>query len=164
MPTCALLPHVFMVGLVKRPIMEAINATVWISILETIVSVSTVTLSHYHCLKLLEINRCNYGDPCANGKCSTTVNGITPNFTCQCDDGWTGVNCDTSTFIHFSSFLSVLYFSVIDFCVPDPCQYNSTCTPKFKGYNCTCLTGLTGLNCSTSKLFSKLLYSIIKFQ
>ncbi|KAF1755480.1 hypothetical protein GCK72_022049 [Caenorhabditis remanei] len=80
-----------------------------------------------------QINRCNYGDPCVNGKCSTTVNGITPNFTCQCDDGWTGVNCDT----------------MIDFCVPDPCQYNSTCTPKFKGYNCTCLTGLTGLNCST---------------
>uniref|UniRef100_A0A1I7UMB8 EGF-like domain-containing protein n=1 Tax=Caenorhabditis tropicalis TaxID=1561998 RepID=A0A1I7UMB8_9PELO len=80
-----------------------------------------------------EINRCNYGDPCVHGKCSTTVDGITPDFTCACDDGWTGVNCDT----------------MIDFCVPDPCQYNSTCTPKFKGYNCTCLTGLTGANCST---------------
>ncbi|ULT92610.1 hypothetical protein L3Y34_010007 [Caenorhabditis briggsae] len=80
-----------------------------------------------------EINRCDYGDPCVNGKCTTTVNGITPDFTCDCDDGWTGVNCDT----------------MIDFCTPDPCQYNSTCTPKFKGYNCTCLTGLTDVNCST---------------
>lgn len=79
-----------------------------------------------------EINRCNYGDPCVNGKCETTVDGITTNYTCTCDDGWTGANCET----------------MIDFCTPDPCKYNSTCTPKFKGYDCTCLTGLTGANCS----------------
>ncbi|CAB63408.4 EGF-like domain-containing protein [Caenorhabditis elegans] len=79
------------------------------------------------------INRCDYGKPCNNGKCASTIDGITTNYTCTCDDGWTGTNCDT----------------MIDFCIPNPCSYNSTCKPKFKGYDCTCITGLTGVNCST---------------
>ncbi|CAB63409.2 EGF-like domain-containing protein [Caenorhabditis elegans] len=90
-------------------------------------------LSQYFGTNCEEINRCNYADPCVNGDCQTTVDGITTNYTCTCDSGWTGENCDT----------------MIDYCIPNPCSYNSTCSPYFKGFNCTCITGLTGANCST---------------
>ena len=39
---------------------------------------------------VLDINECE-SDPCINGKCKDGNN----KYTCECDPGYTGVNCET---------------------------------------------------------------------
>ena len=47
------------------------------------------------CFCISDINEC-LSNPCANGQCTQPL----PNFyTCLCDSGWQGLNCDQGKFI-----------------------------------------------------------------
>jgi hypothetical protein len=65
-------------------------------------------------------------NPCEHGVCLEEVN----DYTCQCEKGWTGANCDQS----------------IDDCTPDPCV-NGTCVDGHDSYTCHCEAGWFGVNC-----------------
>ena len=53
-------------------------------------------------------------------------------YTCQCDLGWAGTNCDQDA----------------DDCISNPCLNGATCTDTgLNSYECTCATGWTGSNC-----------------
>ncbi|XP_072036251.1 uncharacterized protein [Amphiura filiformis] len=65
--------------------------------------------------------------PCVNGVC---VDGIN-RYTCVCDSGWTGTNCDTN----------------IDDCANVPCA-NGLCVDGINQYTCMCNPGWTGTNCN----------------
>ncbi len=69
-------------------------------------------------------------DPCVNGTCQ---NGPS-SYTCQCDAGWTGTNCETN----------------IDDCAGSPCQNGGACTDGVNGYTCACAAGFSGANCETN--------------
>ncbi|XP_019616714.1 PREDICTED: neurogenic locus notch homolog protein 1-like [Branchiostoma belcheri] len=63
--------------------------------------------------------------PCANGTCTDGV----ASYTCSCENGWTGNNCDQ-----------------IDDCASSPCAHG-TCTDGDASYTCSCENGWTGNNC-----------------
>ena len=42
---------------------------------------------------LVDIDECS-SNPCAHGQCGDYVN----QYTCTCDVGWTGINCDVGEF------------------------------------------------------------------
>ena len=48
------------------------------------------------------------------------------------------------------SVLSILTFTDIDDCSPDPC-YHGSCVDGVDSYRCTCITGYTGTLCDISK-------------
>ncbi|CAG2221097.1 unnamed protein product [Mytilus edulis] len=64
-------------------------------------------------------------NPCKQGLCSNNANG----YTCTCDAGYTGINCD----IHL-------------YCTSNPCM-KGLCSNNANGYTCKCDTGYTGINC-----------------
>ena len=47
---------------------------------------------------------------------------------------------------------TLVHFSDIDECLPEPCQNNATCVDLVDAFDCTCLVGYTGTVCETSKL------------
>lgn len=51
-------------------------------------------LCHFHFQFISDINECQ-SSPCVNGNCTNHVN----NYTCECQPGFTGVNCDKGLFI-----------------------------------------------------------------
>lgn len=65
-------------------------------------------------------------NPCEHGVCFENVN----DYTCQCEKGWTGANCEQG----------------IDDCEPDPCV-NGTCVDGHNSYTCHCEAGWFGVNC-----------------
>ncbi|XP_078693601.1 uncharacterized protein LOC144923157 isoform X2 [Branchiostoma floridae x Branchiostoma belcheri] len=64
--------------------------------------------------------------PCAHGTCT----GGNQGYTCSCESGWTGRNCDQD----------------IDDCLSSPCAHG-TCTDGVASYTCSCENGWTGNNC-----------------
>ncbi|XP_078610807.1 uncharacterized protein LOC144881533 [Branchiostoma floridae x Branchiostoma japonicum] len=64
--------------------------------------------------------------PCAHGTC-TDDGG---NYTCSCENGWTGHDCDQD----------------IDECASSPCSQGS-CTDDVGSYTCKCEIGWTGHDC-----------------
>ena len=44
-----------------------------------------------------DVNECS-SDPCMNGQCQDGIN----QYTCICDPGWEGVNCDVSKFLNIT--------------------------------------------------------------
>jgi len=72
-----------------------------------------------------EIDDCA-SNPCQHGQCQDKLN----NYTCTCDEGWTGKNCDQD----------------IDDCASEPCQHGQ-CQDKLNNYTCACHCGWTGKNC-----------------
>ncbi len=65
-------------------------------------------------------------NPCAHGVCIEGVNV----YSCQCEKGWTGVNC----------------YQNIDDCDPDPCVHGN-CVDGIEDYSCYCENGWTGAEC-----------------
>ncbi|XP_066275060.1 fibropellin-1-like [Branchiostoma lanceolatum] len=66
------------------------------------------------------------GSPCVHGTC-TDDNG---NYTCTCENGWEGTDCDQD----------------IDDCASSPCVHG-TCKDGFMNYTCSCENGWEGTNC-----------------
>ncbi|XP_078661784.1 uncharacterized protein LOC144905847 [Branchiostoma floridae x Branchiostoma belcheri] len=64
--------------------------------------------------------------PCAHGTCTDGV----ASYTCSCENGWTGNNCDQD----------------LDDCLSSPCVHG-TCTDGVASYTCSCENGWTGNNC-----------------
>lgn len=60
------------------------------------------------------------------GTCVDQING----YKCQCQPGYTGIDCDVD----------------IDECQSSPC-INGTCVNKVNGYNCVCQAGFNGTRC-----------------
>ena len=67
-----------------------------------------------------------------DGTCTDGVNS----FTCNCVDGFTGMNCATN----------------IDDCDPNPCTNGSTCIDKINSFACNCVDGFTGNQCQGGML------------
>ncbi|XP_035671881.1 fibropellin-3-like [Branchiostoma floridae] len=67
---------------------------------------------------------------CVHGTC-TDANG---GYTCTCENGWEGTNCDQD----------------INECNNSPCVHGS-CIDAIGGYTCTCQNGWEGTNCDLSK-------------
>ncbi|CAL1527991.1 unnamed protein product [Lymnaea stagnalis] len=65
---------------------------------------------------------------CRNGVCSQIMPHI---FSCVCNDGWTGENCDES----------------FDPCGSFPCYNGGQCIRNASSYSCTCPKGTSGLFC-----------------
>ena len=66
-------------------------------------------------------------DPCDHGTCSNNASG----YTCQCDPGYDGTDCDHD----------------VDDCASAPCQNGGVCSDTTSGYTCGCPAGFTGANC-----------------
>ncbi|KAI8515110.1 hypothetical protein Bbelb_077010 [Branchiostoma belcheri] len=64
--------------------------------------------------------------PCAHGTCT----GGNQGYTCTCESGWAGRNCDQD----------------IDECLSSQCAHG-TCTNVVGSYTCSCENGWTGNNC-----------------
>ena len=73
--------------------------------------------------------------PCQNG--GTCVDGIN-SYTCDCDLGFEGDNCETD----------------IDDCVSRPCQNGGTCDDGINSFSCDCVPGYTGDRCETGSINS----------
>ena len=69
-------------------------------------------------------------NPCLNGYCTQELN--TYAFTCICNPGYTGLNCE-------------IY---IDQCQNIVCQNGGSCYTTGQSYKCACLQGYTGYDCS----------------
>ena len=76
----------------------------------------------------LPVDHCA-ANPCQHGTCTNDTSG----YTCACDAGYTGTNCQTN----------------IDDCAATPCQNGGACSDGLGGYTCTCPPGFTGANCQT---------------
>ncbi|XP_078582473.1 uncharacterized protein LOC144865519 isoform X2 [Branchiostoma floridae x Branchiostoma japonicum] len=64
--------------------------------------------------------------PCAHGTCTDGVGS----YTCSCENGWGGTNCD----------------QYIDDCVASPCIHGN-CTDGEGSYTCSCENGWEGTDC-----------------
>ena len=73
--------------------------------------------------------------PCQNG--GTCVDGIN-SYTCNCDLGFDGDNCETD----------------IDDCASSPCQNGGTCNDGINSFSCDCVPGYTGDRCETGNMNS----------
>ncbi|XP_078612837.1 uncharacterized protein LOC144882728 [Branchiostoma floridae x Branchiostoma japonicum] len=67
--------------------------------------------------------------PCVHGICTDGVGS----YTCSCENGWTGQDCDQD----------------IDECASSPCLLGGTCLDHVDGYSCVCPKETTGKNCET---------------
>ncbi|XP_078612396.1 uncharacterized protein LOC144882466 [Branchiostoma floridae x Branchiostoma japonicum] len=85
----------------------------------------------YRTLTLCEVQIDGEPDECATSPCSHgTCYDAIGSYTCTCQNGWEGTNCDTS----------------IDDCASSPCVHG-TCIDGHMSYTCTCENGWMGDNC-----------------
>ncbi|XP_078582422.1 uncharacterized protein LOC144865499 isoform X1 [Branchiostoma floridae x Branchiostoma japonicum] len=82
------------------------------------------------CADINDINECNTS-PCVHGTCTDDIGG----YTCTCQNGWEGTNCDRN----------------IDECASDPCQNGGICQDGVNSYTCSCLTGFHGDQCESGQ-------------
>uniref|UniRef100_F1KVD9 Delta-like protein n=1 Tax=Ascaris suum TaxID=6253 RepID=F1KVD9_ASCSU len=76
-----------------------------------------------------DLNYCTRHRPCMNGAmCLNTGHG---QYTCECSDGYSGVNCEIRTHD----------------CSTQPCLNGGTCAEKEGNYTCTCPRGYSGRHC-----------------
>ena len=81
-------------------------------------------------------------------------------YTCSCQRGYTGENCETRKFcFSFSTFSLKLMFNKLKFllvlpCILNaPCENNGICVNDLTGgYTCTCLNGYIGKHCGTRNM------------
>ncbi|ROI33858.1 Delta-like protein 4 [Anabarilius grahami] len=77
---------------------------------------------------------CSVTKPCVNG--ATCMNTGQGSYTCTCQPGFTGVNCELE----------------VRECDSSPCKNGGLCSDLDKGYVCTCLPGFEGTHCEHSLL------------
>ncbi|XP_053386521.1 collagen alpha-4(VI) chain-like [Mercenaria mercenaria] len=65
--------------------------------------------------------------PCKYGTCTDGIG----TYTCTCQAGYEGINCETET----------------NECDSNPCQNGGTCHDHLNSYTCTCTEDYTGINC-----------------
>lgn len=75
-------------------------------------------------------------DPCNPNPCqnSGTCTASGSSYTCNCQPGWSGTNCDLAS----------------QTCQPNPCQNGGTCYVYGGSYSCQCPPSYGGANCETS--------------
>ncbi|KAL4238407.1 hypothetical protein ACF0H5_003116 [Mactra antiquata] len=87
-----------------------------------------------------------HSNPCVHGTCSESQN----TYTCTCQYGYTGRNCDIalSLFLTSKPQTKTTQSSAIDYCSPNPCKFgfchNDTINHTF---TCICETGYFGTTC-----------------
>ncbi|XP_030621050.1 protein jagged-1b [Chanos chanos] len=81
-----------------------------------------------------DLNYCGTHQPCKNGgTCSNTE----PNeYQCECQEGFSGRNCDI----------------VEHACLSSPCMNEATCVENPSGFSCVCPHGWTGPTCAVAVL------------
>lgn len=74
--------------------------------------------------------------PCSNGGLCTETGASLTDYTCQCEEGFSGKNCEIEA----------------DLCqVIRPCQNGGSCIGTYNAYKCNCPMGFGGSNCERSK-------------
>ena len=77
--------------------------------------------------------------PCHNGGLCTETGSSLTDYTCQCEEGFSGRNCEIEA----------------DLCqVIRPCQNGGSCIGTYNAYKCNCPIGFGGSNCERSKFSS----------
>ena len=107
-----------------------------------------------------DVNDCEQG-PCTHGSCTDGVNS----YTCACDIGYSGTNCNEGSFIHLFIWLthnsSNTNIKDINECELYPCTHG-TCTDGASSYTCACDPGYSGKNCAEGmKRLHSLIYLLI---
>ncbi|XP_078661795.1 uncharacterized protein LOC144905857 [Branchiostoma floridae x Branchiostoma belcheri] len=111
---------------------------------------------------------CARWSPCVHGTCTDGNNGT---YTCVCENGWEGTNCDhgsddclSSPCVHGTCTDGVASYTCscengwtgnncdqdIDECASNPCWLGGTCLDHVNGYSCVCPKDTTGKNCETA--------------
>lgn len=103
---------------------------------------ATYYLSYFTCehdSRIVDGDECS-SNPCLNGNC----NDINFGYKCNCNAGYTGVNCEVN----------------INECDSNPCTPSqfTTCTDGVNDFTCNCIPGYSGKKCETSKCFLPKLY------
>ena len=79
-----------------------------------------------------DIDECA-SSPCQNGgTCTDSVNS----YTCNCDAGYSGDNCETD----------------INECASNPCLNGGTCIDGINSFTCNCVSGYAGDNCELGNI------------
>jgi len=74
--------------------------------------------------------------PCHNGGLCTETGPGSTDYSCSCEEGFSGRNCEVEA----------------DLCqVIRPCQNGGTCVGTYNAYKCNCPMGFAGQNCERSK-------------
>ncbi|XP_048830577.1 delta-like protein 4 [Brienomyrus brachyistius] len=81
-----------------------------------------------------DLNYCTHHKPCRNG--ATCMNTGQGSYTCTCQPGFTGVNCELE----------------VKECDSQPCRNGGRCMDLESGYHCVCLQGFEGPHCEHSLL------------
>ncbi|XP_065188393.1 uncharacterized protein LOC135819162 [Sycon ciliatum] len=82
-------------------------------------------------ISIQDINECG-SNPCMNGQCTPGI----AQYTCQCDAGWRGSNCEIKA-------------EDYNECLSNPCSNNATCVDGILSYKCICPDGYTGSVCQS---------------
>ena len=132
-------------------------------------------VEHVYASPSTDLNSCR-SLPCQNG--GICYNVAAGRYKCNCQDGFTGVNCETGqcfiVWYHCQGFLyntllpwlfngrcwrygifitqqMAIFLAAIDFCASSPCKNNGTCHNDTNNFRCTCPPGWAGPTCEISK-------------
>lgn len=120
------------------------------------IEIGKLNLSDYnkHNFVTLDNDYCYHKEPCRNG--ATCHPNGSNNYTCICQEGFTGRDCEISKpsefLIQNLPIFSFLNFAVLSPCAHNPCQNFGTCLDMYTHYQCQCPQMYTGPRCEHRKL------------